>query len=59
MNFATYVKLLGHSVWLASAVGDDELGQKALKKVGELGVHTECVSVLKDLQSGQCVIILA
>ena len=58
LNFAAYVKLLGNSVWLASAVGMDELGEKALEIVGEMGIRTEYVSVLQDLPSGQCLVSL-
>ena len=44
LNFAAYAALLGSTVWLASSVGTDKLGEKAVKQIKELGLKTEYIS---------------
>ncbi len=54
LNFAAYAAMLGVSVWLASSVGADELGESAMKQIKELGVKTEYISIADGKATGQC-----
>lgn len=45
-NFACHAASLGAEAWMVSAVGADELGDRALDSLGERGV--ECASVTRD-----------
>ncbi len=54
LNFAAYAAMLGVSVWLASSVGADELGESAMKQIKELGVKTEYISIADGKITGQC-----
>ncbi len=58
LNFAAHAARQGADAWIASAVGNDELGKRALSKVRELGVGTELVRVVNDLPSGSCTVTL-
>ena len=58
LNFAAHTVLQGGKASILSAVGDDELGREALRQVKELGVGTECVGVVGDKPTGQCVVTL-
>lgn len=58
VNFAAYASMLGSTVWLASSVGTDKLGEKAVKQIKELGLKTEYISTLKKKATGQCQIFL-
>jgi len=45
-NFACHAASLGAEAWMLSAVGADELGDRALDSLGQRGV--ECASVTRD-----------
>lgn len=45
-NFACHAASLGAEAWMVSAVGTDELGDRALDSLGQRGV--ECTSVTRD-----------
>ena len=45
-NFACHAASLGAEAWMVSAVGADELGDRALDSLGQRGV--ECASVTRD-----------
>ncbi len=53
LNFAAHFAGLGGESYIISAVGRDELGQKAIKTAHELGVHTEYIQST-DFQTGFC-----
>ena len=58
LNLAAHVALQGGNAWLASAVGNDELGWSALKQIQALDIKTEYVSVLYSNATGQCIVSL-
>jgi fructokinase len=51
-NFAAHAARLGHRVWFISAVGDDELGAAALRRIRELGLDTRYVRVAGETPTG-------
>ena len=57
LNFATYAAMAGADVYLASAVGDDEIGREAVESVKELGIDCSYVSVSEKV-TGQCLVTL-
>lgn len=52
LNFAAHVQKLGHEVFLLSAVGDDELGRRALELIRERGISTDLIRVLPEQRTG-------
>ena len=58
LNFAAYATLLGDTAWVASSVGNDPLGQKAIEQIKELSVKTEYIVVSQEKETGQCRISL-
>ena len=58
LNFAAYTSLLGNTAYLASSVGVDALGVKALEEIKELGLKTEYISTAEETATGQCLITL-
>lgn len=58
LNLAAHVALQGGNAWLASAVGNDALGKKALKQIRSLDVKTEYISVSCSNATGQCTVSL-
>ncbi len=59
LNLAAHVALLGGNSWLASAVGDDTLGENALEHIKALDIKTEFISVRKNLPTGRCDVTLS
>ena len=57
LNFAAYVAMVGASSYIASAVGNDEIGKEALDSIQELGINCEYVST-SDKVTGQCLVTL-
>ena len=57
LNFAAYAAMAGADVYLASAVGNDEIGREAVESVKELGIDCRYVSVSEKV-TGQCLITL-
>ena len=58
LNFAAYAAMFGSNVWLASSVGADELGKKALEQIKELSLNIEYISISEEKATGQCRIFL-
>ena len=57
LNFAAHAAMQGADTYMLSAVGDDELGKRALDELTALGVATEHVSVSAK-PTGSCVVTL-
>lgn len=57
-NFAAHAVRLGHQVWFVSAVGDDELGCRALDEARRLGVSTRYVGVIPGQATGVVTVTL-
>lgn len=55
-NFAAHFSKCGGSSWISTAVGKDKLGCELIKRVEESGVSTDCISVLSDKITGQCIV---
>jgi fructokinase len=51
-NFAVQAHKLGHNVAFVSAVGDDDLGRKALAEAAARGVSTEYIATVSDAATG-------
>jgi sugar/nucleoside kinase (ribokinase family) len=51
-NFATQSVRLGVKTMLVSCIGDDDLGQLAVKEISKAGVDTSCVLVLENQPTG-------
>ena len=58
-NFSAHLSRLGHRVSFVSAVGKDELGQKVIDRMCELGMTTEYLAVDKDHPTGTTSVALA
>lgn len=58
LNLAAHAALQGCDVWLASAVGDDTLGERALEDIRALGIGADYVAVQDGLVTGQCLVTL-
>ena len=58
LNLAAHSSLHGARSWLASAVGNDVLGMRALEHIKALGIKTDYISVSNDFQTGKCDITL-
>ena len=58
LNFAAHFAKQGGQAYMISAVGNDELGLSALKKISEWNVDTKYISVLNDRPTGRCVVAL-
>ena len=52
LNFAAHARKLGHEVYLVSAVGEDERGQRARDAIRQLGIADEFVQVVPDKPTG-------
>ncbi len=57
LNFAGHCAMGGHDAFMLSAVGNDELGDKALSALGEFGVKSEFV-IKNNKKTGQCTVTL-
>lgn len=57
-NVAAHAARLGHRSALISAVGDDELGRRALAQARELGVEMRLTRVVSDAPTGRVLIEL-
>lgn len=58
LNFAAYASMLGETVWLASAVGADELGAKSIERIKGIGINTEYIFVSDGAATGRCEVTL-
>ena len=57
LNFAAYAAMTGADVYLASAVGGDDIGREAVESIKKLGIDCRYVSV-SDKVTGQCLVTL-
>ena len=57
-NFAAHLAKLGATSTFVSAVGTDELGDKALEHIQALGISTDCTSRLSEYKTGYCKVTL-
>lgn len=57
LNFAAHAAMQGAEAYILSAVGEDELGAKAIEEIKALGVATDCISVAKK-PTGRCIVTL-
>ena len=57
LNFAAHLARHGDDVWLASAVGDDEWGDRSLSALRDFGIHTDFVSAIAK-STGFCRVTL-
>ena len=58
LNFAVHCHRNGADIQLISAVGDDEPGHNAVKRISELGIDTGSIALLKDKETGKVTITL-
>ena len=58
LNFSAHFGKLGGEAYMLSSVGDDDLGRSALSFMKEQGVHTDHVSVLREKETGKCLVTL-
>lgn len=58
LNLAAYAALLGEEAYLLSAVGNDELGRRAIERIRGLGVRTEYVSQSEEKATGRVLVEL-
>ncbi len=57
-NFSAHAAMCGAESYLLSAVGDDELGQRAVRLAAGFGVHTDLIAALPDFPTGRCTVSL-
>ena len=58
LNFAAFAAMQGAEAYIASAVGNDLLGDEAIAEIEAFGVHCDLVSTLDGMPSGQCLVTL-
>lgn len=58
LNFAAHFVKHGGEAYMLSALGADELGKSALSKLKGWNINTEYVSVLKDKETGKCLVTI-
>ncbi len=58
LNFAAHFALEGGKVWMVSALGEDELGELAMRKLREWKIRTEYVRVIPGAPTGRCFVTL-
>ena len=57
LNVAGHLTKLGLNGYILSAVGDDELGKRAISEINNLGLNTEKISTL-NYETGKAIITL-
>ena len=57
-NFAAHAAMQGADVYLASSVGDDELGKEALQYTKKYNINQDYISLNKDKETGKCIVSL-
>lgn len=58
LNFAAHFVKQGGNAYMMSALGDDELGRSALEKLKEWKINSDHVAVLKNAETGKCLVTL-
>jgi fructokinase len=59
LNVAAHASRLGVDAWLMSAVGDDELGMRALAEIRRHGIHSDFIQVLPGIPTGTVPVTLS
>ena len=57
-NFACHAAALGADSWMASAVGADELGNRALDNLSSAGVQCKTVAQHREHDTGQVLVTI-
>ena len=57
-NFAAHASKLGAKVYMASSLGNDELGEKALLNADKYGVQKDFIGTVEGKVTGQCLVHL-
>lgn len=58
LNFAAHLSRFGAQVYLVSAVGADEPGDTALKKMRDWGIYCDYIGQLARRETGKCLVTL-
>lgn len=58
LNFAAHVVKSGAEAYLLSAVGNDELGKKALEIINGLLINSKFIGIKNNKATGQCIVKL-
>lgn len=58
LNVAGHMTRLGLKGKVVSAVGDDELGRRAISEIEEIGLDTSDIAVLRDAETGRADVTL-
>ena len=58
LNFAAHLARHKEEVYMLSALGNDEPGSAALKKLNQWNIHTDHVNILDGIPTGNCVVTL-
>ncbi len=56
-NFAAHASKEGANVYMASSVGDDDLGAAALKNADKYGVKKDFIGIKEGKKTGQCLVL--
>lgn len=58
LNLAAHLTLQGWETCIVSAVGDDELGKRAISEIEKIGIGTSYINILPDRETGKCIVTL-
>ena len=58
LNFAAHLKKHGENVYMMSALGNDELGKEAIKRIEDWIINTSYILSLDDKPTGSCMVAL-
>ncbi len=58
LNLASHFSLLGGEAFVMSAVGEDDLGKKAVEEMKSMGINTKYIARLNDKITGRCDVTL-
>ncbi|MCR5456591.1 MAG: carbohydrate kinase [Clostridiales bacterium] len=58
LNFAAHFVKQGGGAYMVSSLGNDELGQMALKDLDNWKINTDFVNILPGIQTGKCLVKL-
>lgn len=58
LNFAAHIVKCNEKAYLLSALGNDSLANEALSEIKKLKINDKYIKIIKDKQTGQCVVSL-
>ena len=58
LNFAAHLKKHDENVYMMSALGNDELGKEAIKRIEDWKINTSYILSLDDKPTGSCMVTL-